>query len=467
MPSIPVIAILDVGKTNKKLLLFDEDYQIVWAKSDVLSETRDEDGDACEDLSVLNIWVFETLMEAVEKGDFLIRAINICAYGASFVHIDQNFNPLTPLYNYLKPYPESFKENFYNQYGGKRSFSMTTASPILGSLNSGMQLYRLKKENPELFAQIKYSLHLPQYLSYLFTGKVRSEITSIGCHTNLWNYILNQYHIWVYREDVIHKLPPLVSSATVYKVRLPLNRQPNNSFNKNCLAGIGLHDSSAALIPYLDRFREPFVLISTGTWCISMNPFNISPLTETELQNDCLCYFSFKGRPVKASRLLTGLYHDLQVAKLSEHFQKIGNYYETVKYDTSMYKDPVSEMNDHISDLLCPAKNLASFHRREVSSFKNFEEAYHELIKEIVLKQVFSTKLIMTTTYIERIFVDGGFSRNSIYMHLLAAAFPSVNLYAATVSQASAMGAAIVIHEHWNIRPLPHDLIELKIYGKQ
>jgi sugar (pentulose or hexulose) kinase len=467
MPSIPVIAILDVGKTNKKLLLLDEDYQIVWGKSDLLPETKDEDGDSCEDLNLLNTWAFETLKKAVDTGGFRICAINFCAYGASFVHIDQNSNSLTPLYSYLKPYPEPLKDNFYEQYGGKLSFSMTTASPVLGSLNSGMQLYRLKKENPGLFAQIKYSLHLPQYLSYLFTGKARSEITSIGCHTNLWNFPENHYHDWLSREAIIHKLPPLVSSGTVYKVSIPLNLQSNKSFNKTCLVGIGLHDSSAALIPYLDSFPDPFILISTGTWSISMNPFNTDPLTETELQNDCLCYLSFKGGPVKASRLFTGHYHDLQVAKFSEHFQKTGNYFETVEYDPSMYKNPVSEMNAYIAELHNPEINLPPFQIREVSSFKNFEEAYHELLKEIVRRQVLSTKLVMTPTSKERIFVDGGFSGNSIYMHLLATAFSSFNVYAATVSQASAMGAAMVIHEHWNICPSPHDLIELKHYEIQ
>jgi glycerol kinase len=44
MPSKSVIAILDVGKTNKKLFLFDEWYNIVWEQNSVLSETKDEDG---------------------------------------------------------------------------------------------------------------------------------------------------------------------------------------------------------------------------------------------------------------------------------------------------------------------------------------------------------------------------------------------------------------------------------------
>ena len=49
-------------------------------------------------------------------------------------------------------------------------------------------------------------------------------------------------------------------------------------------------------------------------------------------------------------------------------------------------------------------------------------------------------------------------------MHLLAAAFPTIRVYAATLAQASAIGAAMAIHEHWNENPVPKDIIELKHY---
>jgi hypothetical protein len=38
------IAIYDVGKTNKKLLLFDEQYNVIMKKVFQLAETKDEDG---------------------------------------------------------------------------------------------------------------------------------------------------------------------------------------------------------------------------------------------------------------------------------------------------------------------------------------------------------------------------------------------------------------------------------------
>jgi sugar (pentulose or hexulose) kinase len=103
-----------------------------------------------------------------------------CRYGASLVHLDEGGKPLTPLYNYLKPYPEKLKKQFYEAYGGESLIARQTASPVLGSLNSGMQLYRLKYEQPKVFSRLKYSLHLPQYLSFVVSSRKVSEITSIG-----------------------------------------------------------------------------------------------------------------------------------------------------------------------------------------------------------------------------------------------------------------------------------------------
>src|SRR5258708_22828016 len=144
---------------------------------------------------------------------------------------------------------------------------MLPGSRLRGSQNPGLQLYRIKEARRKLFGRISSSLHLPQYISFLLTGEKYSDITSIGCHTNLWNFSQDHYHEWVYREGIMDKLAPVMPSSSVIPV-------PRSSFANPGLAsasgqpghlpaGIGLHDSSAAMIPYLDSFQERFVLIST------------------------------------------------------------------------------------------------------------------------------------------------------------------------------------------------------------
>lgn len=454
MNTTPVIAIFDIGKTNKKFFIFDEDYNILLERSTPFSETKDEDGDPCEDIVALTQWIRQSLQEILAMREFDLKAVNCSTYGASFVHIDAEGKPVAPLYNYLKPYPADLQKAFYQKYGGEITFSIHTASPALGNLNSGLQLYWLKQERPQLFDKIRYSLHLPQYMSYLLTGKTYSDITSIGCHTALWNFSQNHYHEWLFREAVIDKLAPIFPSNQL--IPASLNGRP-------VLSGVGLHDSSAALIPYLSNFTEPFVLISTGTWCITLNPFNQSRLLAEELKQDCLCYMEFRAKPVKASRLFAGYEHEQQVKKLAGHFSLSENYYKTVAYDPAIVAglkaSPAVQTAPEAPKLL----QQSAFGSRELGGFATYEEAYHQLIIDLMAQQVASANLVMNRE-VKKIFVDGGFSRNPVYMNLLANAYPQVEVYAASIAQASAVGAAMAVHAYWNKQSAPLELIDLKRY---
>jgi rhamnulokinase len=445
---IPVIAIFDIGKTNKKLFLFDEDYKIVFERSARFIETKDEDGDTCENLESLRLSVFDSLHEVLRNKQFDIKAINFSTYGASLVYVDENGRPLAPLYNYLKEYSEPLKTQFYDTYGGEESVAVSTASPVLGSLNSGMQLYRIKYEKPELFEKIKYALHLPQYMSSIITGKMYSDITSIGCHTNFWDFGKQDYHDWVYKEGLADKLAPIFPGDQVMQSTFP---------SENYMTGVGLHDSSAALIPYIESFKEPFILLSTGTWCISLNPFNNQPLTKEELDKDCLCYLSFQAKPIKASRLFTGFEHEQEVKRIANHFGTTVGKYKTTKLSVPIIAKylPKGELNTYFETL---ADDHYNFAKENLSDFKDDIEAYHFLIFTLVFKQYKATQLVLKNTTVKRIFVDGGFSKNLIFMNLLAMVFPEIEVYAAS------MGAAVAIHKHWNTKPLPTDMIALKLF---
>lgn len=450
MSVINTIAIFDIGKTNKKFFLIDEHYKIVFERSAQFAETTDEDGDHCEDLKKLSSWVRHTLGEALLSKKYLVKAVNISTYGASFVYIDAKGNTTGPLYNYLKPFPDSLKKDFYIAYGGEEKLAKETASPVLGSLNSGLQLYRLKHEQPDTFEQVKYALHLPQYISYLITKKPVTDITSIGCHTHLWNFETNAYHEWVSKEDIDSKLPPIFSSLDIMEVAI-------NSYQLK--VGAGLHDSSAALIPYLANFTEPFILISTGTWCISFNPFNNDPLTGEELKADCLCYMEYNGNSVKASRLFAGYEHEQQTKRLAEHFETSNDHFIQVNFDPALL-----DKNIFLQTTAATGINSSGFENIDLDQFSSYEQAYHRFMQYIILQQYASTRLVMSNG-VTRIFVDGGFSKNMVYMNLLSAMFPGKEIFAATVSQATAIGAALAIHKHWNSLPVASDMIELKLYA--
>lgn len=443
----PVVAIFDVGKTNKKLFLFDERYNIVFERSARFLETVDEDGDPCENLESLRLSVFDSLHEVFRLDEFDIKAINFTSYGASFVYLDESGRPLTPLYNYLKTYPKALEDQLYNNYGGVEDFSLKTASPALGSLNSGLQVYRLQQEKPEVYEKMKYAVHLPQYLSFLVSGQIYSDMTSIGCHTALWDFEKNDYHQWVRDTGIDRKLAPVVKGEEVFSAAFP---------GSTYKVGVGLHDSSSALIPYLLNFHEPFILISTGTWCISLNPFNDEGLTKEQLEKDCLFYMTYAGTPVKASRLFAGYEHDVQTKRIAEHFQVTTGRFKQIEIDWSLI-DKLSKGKEIPS-------HLDAFGQVDLNNFADYVEAYHAFMLYLVEAQVASTRLILAAKRIQRIFVDGGFSKNNIFMSLLAKTFGNIEIYAASMAQATAIGAALVIHDQWNRQSVPSDIIELRYY---
>ncbi|WP_028296533.1 FGGY-family carbohydrate kinase [Olivibacter sitiensis] len=451
--SIPVIAIFDVGKTNKKLFLFNEQYELVFERTARFIETVDEDGFPCDNLDSLRLSVFDSLREVFRQPKYEVKAINFSTYGASLVYIDERGNPLTPLYNYLKPLPEEIHDKFYAEYGEEEIIALQTASPTLGSLNSGMQLYRLKYQQPEIFERMHCALHLPQYMSFLISGQLYSDMTSIGCHTQLWDFVKKDYHSWVCKERLNEKLAPIVAYNQIYTPSFP---------GSGYVVGAGFHDSSAALIPYLMSFHQPFVLLSTGTWCISLNPFNDAPLTVEELKQDCLCYLQYMGSPVKASRLFAGHEHELQSKRIAAHFGVSTARFRSMPYNRVLHQQLLKRYD---GEMVVDKVGLERFSKRDLNDFTSSEEAYHQLMMDLVAAQYEATKLVINDAgKATRLFVDGGFGKNAIYMALLADAFPAMEVYAASMAQGTAMGAALAIHEAWNSHDLPQDIIELKYY---
>ncbi len=418
--------ILDIGKTNKKAFVFDEDYRIVFENSVQLAETIDEDGEVCEDIKLLEKWVVETTALLLCDPQFQIAAINCAAYGASFVYLNAHFRPLTPLYNYLKPIPADVLDVFLGQYGPPEKISLETASPLLGHLNSGLQLFGIKQRNSLIFNTIEHALHLPNWVAFLMQSKFQtgishqpvSEMTSIGCHTMLWNFQKNDYHEWVQLEGIAVKFPEIIRSR---KSDLPTN------------SGMGLHDSSAALIPYLATFNEPFVLLSTGTWCISMNPFNDEPLTAAELAQDCLCYLTHEGKPIKSARYFGG--HE---------------YAESVKKLAKLHEVPVDFFTEIDFTQAYPA----------TGNLQKASEAYLAFMRKMVQNQVTSTRFAIGNSAVKHIYVDGGFSKNTLFMQFLAEKFPEMKVFAAEVAQATALGAALAIHGTWNGKAVPKKLVK-------
>ncbi len=438
-----VTAIFDIGRTNKKLFLFDTQYREVYKEYIHFDELEDEEGFPCDDLAAITSWIHDCLNRLIHNPAFEIQAVNFSAYGASFVHLDRYGQPATPLYNYLKPIPDEIMASFYEKYGGEATISSETASPPLRMLNSGLQLYWLKYSRKQAFRNIRWSLHLPQYFSYLLTRIPLSEYTSIGCHTYLWDYAKHDYHNWVYAENLHHILPTIVNTQTSINITYKKQRLK---------VGMGIHDSSAALIPYLVSNTQPFLLVSTGTWSICMNPFNQTHLTDEDLNDDCLNFLQIDGTSLKASRLFLGNEYDIQIEALRKYFQKPPEYHLFVKFDPDIHSKLIENNKKyfHFKSIHLPREQPT---QNLLSCFDNYEMAYHQLMKELVELQIQAIERAMGNTKISSIYIDGGFVENEIFLRLLCFHFRDKNLYITQLPTGSAVGAALIINEEKGYQP--------------
>lgn len=440
MSRIPVTAVFDIGKTNKKFFLFDEDLKEVFNTYTRFDAIPDEDGFDSEAILPLRDWMIQTFLDALNSAEFEIKKLNFSGHGASFVHTDGSGEPVTPLYDYLKPYPEELLEKFYQENGGKMAFCQQTSSPPLAMLNSGLQIYFLKHAKPEYFKNVKYCLHLPQYLSSIFTGQMVSDYTSIGCHTGLWDFEKMDYHDWVKKEGIEPLLPPILAGDTLLKTKPELGSIP---------CGIGVHDSSGALLPYLEQEKEPFALLSTGTWAISINPFNKTPLSESELTKDCLQFLSISGQPIKISRLFIGEEHKYQVDEMYAHWNLPLGTYKKMKFDRAAFEKVGSSRQKRIGFHYLKPQDYGIERTRQTdwAGFTDFEDAYYTFIHELTDIQVASLQLVLDGAPVQRIFVDGGFNANSIFLEMLRIKLPDHEIIPSDFPNGSALGAAMLVNK--------------------
>lgn len=421
-------AIFDIGKTNKKLFLFDTNGHILWSTSINFPTVEDEDGFTSDNLNAIETWMKETIEMLMKRDRWVIETVNFSAYGASLVYLDENGERLPMFIDYLKPYPDEISERFFNQYGPKEKFCRETASPYLGMLNSGLQIYWLKYAKAKWFSRVRYVLHFPQYLSYIFTGKVLAEYTSIGCHTGMWDYEKKDYHEWIDREGIRDLLPSLTPSNTWSETRIPAS---------DFQVGTGLHDTSASLIPYLAKESTPFLLLSTGTWAVCVNPFSRDVLSEDDLEKDCLNFLRIDGQQVRAARLFLGREHEIQVEALSRHYATSPDEYMKLNWDPAIFEKAIESVPFPFEFEHLPIESPTI---PEETDFPDRIHAYYQLMNLLIPLQLKAIHRAAGSQHIPRLIIEGGFTNNQIFVHLLQRSLPDWEVTTSDMEGGSARG---------------------------
>jgi len=341
------------------------------------------------------------------------------------------------LYNYLKPLDHVDFNDFYNRFGGVDEFSRRTASPAYGMLNSGLQIYWLKNYKPAYWDKVEAILHYPQYLSYLFSQKIRADFTSVGAHTATWDFDTMDYHNWLSEENIDLPKPTNGKEAIMAKVN-----------GEQIAIGSGLHDSSSSIIPLLKKNDgNEFVLLSTGTWIIAMNPFSKEKLTQQQLANNCLCFMTPEKQQVKSSMQFLGRIHEVYLEALCKYYN--------VDIDThlnlKLNKELCSKIYSNQTRIFLAEGIDTDFEAKDdlIQGFKNYESAYYQLVFEISQKVNHAIDLILDkNNSLKDIYISGGFNRNKIFVQFLKLMRPELVIKIPKVTNESALGAALLMRDY-------------------
>ena len=178
-----------------------------------------------------------------------------------------------------------------------------------------------------------------------------------------------------------------------------------------------------------------------------MNPFNTEPLTMEQLRKDCLCYMSVNQQQVKSSRLFLGHIHDVNVERLNAHFGVDANLYKKVKPDSSIVSRLLAKPADRVFfKNAIPADYIDA--TVDLGKFSTFEEAYHQLVHDVVSLAMESLDLIIPANDKTKVvYVSGGFARSELFVRFLATRLPGKKVYTSEVDNATALGAAMVVWE--------------------
>lgn len=292
------VAVIDIGKTHAKLALVDLE-----ARAEIAVRKRQNtvaaDGDYPH-FPVEPLWQF--LVEALAEfgKTHPIDAISVTTHGATAALLDESGELALPILDYEYAGPDALDE----EYRAVRPPFAETGSPRLpAGLNLGAQLFWQQRMFAERFARVRHILTYPQYWSYRLTGVLATEVTSFGCHTDLWNAASGDFSSMVRALGWTELFAPVRLAGDRLGTLGP-ELAAELGLSPQTPVFCGIHDSNASLLPHLLTRKPPFAVVSTGTWVISMSIGGSSPTLDPD--RDTLINVNAFGLPVPSARFMGG-----------------------------------------------------------------------------------------------------------------------------------------------------------------
>jgi sugar (pentulose or hexulose) kinase len=418
------IAVLDIGKTNLKLLVANDDG---WPL-ETLSIPNTANASApypSYDLAGLEAWFLDALAEVSQR--HAIGAVIATAHGCGAVLVDGD-KPVLPMMDYDAVSPAAIDEAYGRIAPAYREVFCGIGA---GAMRLAKQLLWQQSAFPAEFARAKTYLTTAQFFAMRLGGRAVSEISQLAAQGHIWDLVRHQPSSIMRERGWAHLLPPRAPAGAVLgTVSAAVAKRTGLARSTEILCGV--HDSNANLFRYKAAGMADASILSTGTWMIGFQR-DLDP-DKLDANSAMVLNIDVDGENVPSTLTVTGREYDLiRKEKSAADAAVLAALPKLVARGTLALPSFVGD------DGLFPG---AAHRGRIIGPAPETPAEWQGLA---VLYAAFSANRCLDTLgSSKRIIIDGGFAANLPFARALAALRPSQEVSVSQSRDGTALGAALL-----------------------
>lgn len=425
-------AVLDIGKTNLKLLLIDADGRILAERQRPNRSLRGPPWPAL-DVAGMEAWLLEGL-DAFARGHAL-RHVVAASHGSAAVLVD-DAGPVLPPIDYEAEPPEAIVAAHRRL---APPFPERGSAFLGGASHYARQLLWMRAVDPAAVARARALLPLPQYLAWRLTGGTVIDWTMLGAQSHLWSPLGRNWTALVDRLDVARLLPsPGPPWRRVGRVH------PRFGLPAGLEALAGVHDSTANLYRYQRAGLGRFTLLSTGTWIVGMSAG--TPVHRLDERRGMGLTSDVAGAPIAGTLAMGGREHALIAGERPAAVT--AEALEAVVAAGVMVRPGLVGFDGIFAGSAGTGAVLGEL-GDDAARRAALATLYTALVSAVCLELLAAEDTVV---------IDGGFTAEPAFAGLLAALRPDLRVLVCPTGDGTARGAALLA-SHGTDRPVPLELI--------
>jgi sugar (pentulose or hexulose) kinase len=418
------IAVLDIGKTNLKLLVASDDGWPLETLS-IPNAANAFDPYPSYDLAGLEAWFLDALAEVSQR--HAIGAVIATAHGCGGVLVDGD-RPVLPMMDYDAVSPPAIDETYRRIAPPYREVFCGIGA---GAMRLAKQLLWQESAFPAEFSRAKTYLTTAQFFSMRLGGRAASEISQLAAQGHIWDLVRHQPSSVMRERGWAHLLPPRVPAGAVLgTVSAAVAKRTGLARSTEILCGV--HDSNANLFRYKAAGMADASILSTGTWMIGFQR-DLDP-DKLDANSAMVLNIDVDGENVPSTLTMTGREYDLiRMGKSAADAAVLAALPKLVARGTLALPSFVGDDGlfpgaAHRGRIIGPAPETPAESQGLAALYAAFSASR-------CLDSLGSSK---------RIIIDGGFAANLPFARALAALRPSQNVSVSQSRDGTALGAALL-----------------------